>query len=73
MVIKFDFFDPYPILIQLKQELTREQLNEIDDAIQSYIDNVDDQWDANDQLIDTIMSSFPYEWEFLGVDHTIFI
>ncbi len=73
MVIKFDFFDPYPILVQVKQELTREQLNEIEDAIQSYIDNVDDQWDANDQLIDTVMNSFQYEWEFLGIDHTFFI
>ena len=73
MVIKFDFFDPYPILIQVKQELTKEQLDEINDAIQSYIDNVDDQWDANGQFIDTIMNSFPYEWEFLGVDYTFFI
>ena len=73
MVIKFDFFDPYPILIQVKQELTQEQLNEIEDAIQSYIDHVDDQWDANDSFIMDIMNSFPYEWEFIGVDHTFFI
>lgn len=73
MVIKFDFFDPYPILVQVKQELTREQLNEIEDAIQSYIDHVDNQWDANEQFIDTIMSSFPYEWEVLGIDYTFFI
>ena len=72
MNIKFDFFDPYPILVQVKQELTREQLNEIEDAIQSYIDNVG-QWDTNGQFIDTIMNSFPYEWEFLGVDYTFFI
>jgi hypothetical protein len=72
MVIKFDFFDPYPILVQVKQELTREQLNEIEDAIQSYIEE-NEHWDANEQFIDTIMSSFPYEWEVLGIDYTFFI
>ena len=72
MIIKFDFFDPYPILIQVKQELTQEQLNEIEDAIQSYIEE-NEHWDANGQFIDDIMKSFPYEWEFLGVDYTFFI
>lgn len=73
MVIKFDFLDPYPILVQVKQELTQEQLNEIEDAIQSYTEHADYQWDTNDMMAKDIMDSFPYEWEFLGVDYTFFI
>lgn len=72
MVIKFDFFDPYPILIQVKQELTQEQLSEIEDAIQSYIEE-NEHWDANGCFVEDIMNSLPYEWEFLGVDYTFFI
>jgi hypothetical protein len=71
--IRFDFNDEYPIIIRVEQDLTDAEYATIEDALQSYIDHVDNQWDANDQFIDDIMNSFNYDWDFVTFDKTIYV
>lgn len=71
--IRFDFNDEYPIIIRVEQDLTDAEYATIEDALQSYIDRVDDQWDADDLLVATIMDSFNYDWDFVTFDKTIYV
>jgi hypothetical protein len=71
-ILRFDFLDPHPIYIQVNQALTREQMDEIEDAISSYIDDVV-EWDTNFTMVEDIMDSFDYSWETVRADRTYFI
>lgn len=71
--IKFDFGDEYPILVRVEKDLTQQDYDSIESAIQSFIDHVDDQWDANELFVSTIMDSFRWDYEIIGIDKVLFI
>ena len=71
--IKFDFGDEYPILVRVEKDLTQQDYDSIEDATQSFIDHVDDQWDANELFVSTIMDSFRWDYEIIGIDKVLFI
>lgn len=71
--IRFDFNDDYPIIIRVEQDLTDAEYATIEDAMQSYIDHVDSQWDADDLFVATIMDSFNWDWDFVTFDKTIYV
>jgi hypothetical protein len=47
-------------------------MEEIEDAISSYIDDVV-EWDTNFTMVEDIMDSFDYSWETVRADRTYFI
>ena len=71
--IKFDFGDAYPRLVRVEQDLTQQDYKSIEDAVQSYIDHVDGRWDSDDLFIATIMDSFRWDYEIIGIDKVLFI
>lgn len=71
--LKFDFGDEYLILVRVEKNLTQQDYDTIEDAVQSYIDHVDDQWDANELFVSTIMDSFNWDYEIIGIDKVLVI
>lgn len=71
--IKFDFGDEYPIIVRVEQDLTDQEYDSIEDAVQAYIDHVEGQWDADDLFVASIMGSFNWDWDFVTFDKTFYI
>jgi hypothetical protein len=76
--ISFNFTDGdnvnYPVGVRIEENLTNEQMNEINDTMQSLVDkyvNDGDYWDSDDALVCEVMSSFNYNWEFICFDMVI--
>ncbi len=72
MIIRFQFDDPYPSMIQVEEYLTDAQLDEIKSAIDSYVSEMEDL-EVNDVLVTNVMSRFPYHWKFIEDDYTFYV
>lgn len=72
--ISFEFCDgdgnDYPIIVMVKENLSEEQMKEIENAAKDYIHNYKD-WDTDDAVIYEVMNLFDYPWEFVCVDKVI--
>lgn len=61
--------DVFEYVVVVYKTLTDDELNQIEDAVASYMEE-NDEWQV-DGLIDDVMNSFDFNWEHLKVNKTI--
>jgi hypothetical protein len=76
LTFSFDDDNISNITIRIEEDLTKNQIDEIEDGMQSLVDQYvsnGEYWDSDEQLVFDVMNSFNYHWDFVVAEKVIMI